>query len=87
MAHLELACKICKHVFPRDVTTGVAAAHMEIEHNATAIEFELVVLCPKCNQIMEFSHMSPSARTRKISVWQCIPCKRQQTLRQDIADK
>lgn len=53
MARFGLACPDCRHVFPRNITVGVTAAHMEAEHGREDVKFDLVVLCAKCNTITD----------------------------------
>lgn len=74
---MMLACKHCRHRMPEDVTMGVAAAHFEIEHDTTEVEFELVVVC-RCEREMPYVG-SEGGR----DLFWCEPCKRGKAIRRE----
>lgn len=80
-----LGCKHCGHLFPMDVTIGVAAAHMEIEHDAATVEFDLAVLCPRCRKAMTFTRREVQGDGSARNWYDCGPCHRTRMVRQNAA--
>lgn len=77
-----LKCQHCAHLFPLDVTMAVAAAHMEIEHGAKDVAFELAVLCDRCHGAMNLTRQETTENGKVKSWWDCLPCHRTRTVLQ-----
>jgi hypothetical protein len=73
---MALTCRPCGLRLSDDATMGVIQAHFDAEHDGASIELELVVICPRCDKPMQFSHSE-----RRKDVFACDPCHRIRTIR------
>jgi hypothetical protein len=72
---MALACRTCDWLPGIDTTMGVVAAHFETEHGTIDVQLDLVVLCLRCNRVMDYER-SQGAR----DVFACKPCHRTRTI-------
>lgn len=72
---LVLACRYCDWRPHDDVPVGVATAHFATEpnHGDGSIDFELIVVCPRCSKAMIFEREIRPGRERYVCP---APCHR-----------
>lgn len=70
-----MACQECKHQFSGELSMGVVAAHFETEHGTDKVALELVVLCPRCERVMDLERSVATAHGTDDHFW-CAPCHR-----------
>lgn len=72
---MALACRHCRYRFPHHISTGVMAAHFEVEHDTTHVHLDLVVICPRCDGEMTFER-----NDGRRDIFRCTPCHRTRSI-------
>lgn len=73
---MALVCNTCRWRPREELTVGLLAAHFETEHGTDKVHMELVVLCPRCDQPMEFDFTLGDD-----DHFRCAPCHRGRVIR------
>ena len=73
---MVLACRTCGWRPAEDLPVGMIQAHMQTEHDTDEVVLDLLVICPRCDKAMTFSHSE-----RRKDIFACDPCHRIRSIR------